>query len=72
MMKQTIAPRSMVMVQPLIVAGPGFVPVFKRSWGRGVSEPRGGYGTYNPMFESFRWFGWTTQLPKRLKRKFIL
>ena len=49
----------MVMVQPLIVAGPGLVPELKRSRGRAVAKPRGAYGTYNPMFESFGRFGWT-------------
>jgi len=60
------------MVQALIVPGLGLVPELRRLWGRGVSEQRGAYGTVYNMYELFRWFGWITQVPKRLKRKFIL
>ena len=49
MMKKMIVSRSTVMVQQLMLSGPGLVPVFKRSRGRGVFEPRGANGTYNPM-----------------------
>jgi len=59
MMKQMIAPRSIVMVQPLMVAGPGLVPALTRTWGRGVSKPRGAYGSINSMLESFMWVRWT-------------
>ena len=36
-------------VESLVVVGLGLVPVLKRSWGRGVSEARGDYGTVNRM-----------------------
>ena len=55
-MKQTTAPKSMVMVPALVVPGPGLVPELTRSRDCEVAEPGGSYGSINSMYESFRWF----------------
>ena len=48
-MKQMIASRSMVMVDGLMVAGPGLEPNIARSWGSKTDKALVVNGTGNPM-----------------------
>jgi len=56
-MKQTIVPRSVVIVDATVVAGPGVVPKLTRSCGRETVEPRRAYGT-SKLFVVIARTGW--------------
>ena len=72
MMKQTIVPRYMVIVEALLVAGSGTSAELSRSWARGVAEPPWRLRSINPMKYPLRPIIWPVPQLKRLKRKFIL